>query len=76
MSDTPHPEPKRGQPIKDAGGAATSELYFRVSPKRKAAYVKAANRKKLAEWVFEQLDKAAGYDPNATDSPTPQARDR
>jgi predicted HicB family RNase H-like nuclease len=42
---------------------ASSQMQFRISTKRKAAYVKAAQKKgqTLAAWSFEQLDAASGY---------------
>lgn len=45
------------------GQAAESHIQLRVTRKRKAAYVRAASRKKqtLAAWCFEALDKESGY---------------
>lgn len=65
------PQPKKnkpgaGRPTKE-GEAATSQIFLRVTPRRKSAYVKAAAPRGLAEWCFEHLDKAAGYDPNTSD---------
>lgn len=41
---------------------ASSHIHLRVSRKRKAAYVHAAQPGTLADWCFTNLDKAAGYD--------------
>lgn len=38
---------------------------MRVTMARKNAYVRAAKPRKLTEWIFEQLDKASGYEPTA-----------
>lgn len=51
---------KRGQPPKD-GVAATGQIQLRVTMARKNAYVRAARPRKLTEWIFEKLDKAADY---------------
>lgn len=32
-------------------------LHIRVTPQQKAAYAKAANGKKLSQWITEHLDK-------------------
>ena len=55
--------PTRGRPPLPKGTAATSQIQFRVQTKRKAAYVSAANKKgqTLAEWCFDHLDAASGY---------------
>lgn len=52
-----------GRPSLPENEKASSQMQFRVSQKRKAAYVKAANKKQqtLAAWSFEKLDAAAGY---------------
>lgn len=55
-------QPSRGRPPLPKGEGATSQIQLRVTPKRKAAYVRAANGKTLAAWCFENLDKAAGYE--------------
>lgn len=57
-------EPTRGRPPLPKGTAATSQIQLRVQTKRKAAYVRAANKKgqTLAEWCFEHLDAASGYE--------------
>lgn len=57
-------EPTRGRPPLPKGTAATSQIQLRVQTKRKAAYVRAANKKglTLAEWCFTHLDAASGYD--------------
>jgi uncharacterized protein (DUF1778 family) len=56
-------EPTRGRPPLPKGTAATSQIQLRVQTKRKAAYVRAANKKgqTLAEWCFDHLDAASGY---------------
>ncbi len=41
--------------------SATSWLQVRVTPRRKAAYVRAARPGKLSAWVQRVLDGAAGY---------------
>jgi hypothetical protein len=80
-------EPTRGRPPLPKGTAATSQIQLRVQTKRKAAYVRAANKKgqTLAEWCFEHLDAASGYeDPEgkgniqavATASTAPRSHDR
>ncbi|MGD1088713.1 MAG: hypothetical protein ABR955_08305 [Verrucomicrobiota bacterium] len=43
------------------GEAATGQIQLRVTMARKNAYVRAAKPKKLTEWIFENLDKAAKY---------------
>jgi hypothetical protein len=60
MSEKPNPV---GRPLLPENKKASSQMQFRVSGKRKAAYVKAANKKQqtLAAWCFEKLDGAAGY---------------
>jgi hypothetical protein len=57
-------EPTRGRPPLPKGTAATSQIQLRVQTKRKAAYVRAANKKgqTLAEWCFDHLDAASGYE--------------
>jgi hypothetical protein len=56
-------ESTRGRPPLPEGTAATSQIQLRVQTKRKAAYVRSANKKgqTLAEWCFEHLDAASGY---------------
>ena len=56
-----------GRPPLD-GEAAMSWIQLRTTQARKGAYVRAANGRKLSEWVFEHLDKAAGYKPNGKHS--------
>lgn len=51
---------KPGRPPKD-NESATGKIQLRVTMARKNAYVLAARPKKLTEWIFAQLDKAAGY---------------
>jgi len=57
-------EPTRGRPPLPKGTAASSQIQLRVQAKRKAAYVRAANKKgqTLAEWCFDHLDAASGYE--------------
>jgi len=52
-----------GRPPLPKGHAADSQIQLRVTRTRKAAYVKAALRKKqtLAAWCFQALDREAGY---------------
>lgn len=38
---------------------ASSSIYLRVTPKEKAAYVRAANGKKLSEWIKGVLNESA-----------------
>lgn len=52
------PKPVR-PPI--SGEAAGGQIQLRVTMARKNAYVRAAKPKKLTAWIFEHLDKAAGY---------------
>jgi len=65
MNDSPRIAPKTtnpvGRPLTD-GVAATGHIQLRVTMARKNAYVRAAKPKKLTEWIFENLDKAAGYE--------------
>jgi hypothetical protein len=64
MSETSSPSrPTAGRPPND-GEAAMSWIQLRVTTKRKSAYVRAANKRKLSDWIFEHLDKAAEYAPN------------
>jgi hypothetical protein len=46
-----------------AGETATGQIQLRTTMARKSAYVRAAKPKKLTEWIFRHLDKAAGYEP-------------
>lgn len=52
-----------GRPPLPDEAKASSQMQFRISQKRKAAYVKAASKKQqtLAAWAFEKLDAASGY---------------
>ncbi len=43
---------------KDKHEPATSTIVLRVTPSRKAAYVRAAHPRTLSAWMFEQCDKA------------------
>lgn len=56
--------PAHRPPLTDREKVASSHIHLRVTRARKAAYVKAAQRKKgrtLVEWCFSHLDKASGY---------------
>lgn len=55
-----------GRPPID-GESAKGQIQLRVTMARKNAYVRAAKPKKLTAWVFEQLDKASGYEPTEHD---------
>jgi hypothetical protein len=56
--------PKRGRPIGTVfDNPASSWIQIRVTPKRKAAYVRAARPGKLTAWITAKLDAAAGYSP-------------
>lgn len=58
------PDPRKpGRPPRD-GAAATGHIHIRTTLARKSAYVRAARPLKLAEWVTEQLDRAAKYQPS------------
>lgn len=59
MSD----EPKQDGRTKPDDQKATSQIQLRVTPKRKSAYVREANRRKttLANFIFTACDEAAGY---------------
>lgn len=54
------PAPKGNQNAAKAD-PATSHLHIRIQRRRKAAYVRAAHARPLAEWVVGNLDKAANY---------------
>jgi hypothetical protein len=61
------PAPEKNQnAVKDEADVASSFLHVRVVPRDKAAWVKAAKRrkKKLAEWTTETLNHAALVPPN------------
>jgi hypothetical protein len=51
-----------GRPPRD-GEAADGHIHLRVTMARKNAYVRAAKPKKLSEWIIEQLDKDAKFNP-------------
>lgn len=61
------PQSTRGRPPLPKGEGATSQIQLRVQTKRKAAYVRAANKKRatLAAWMFETCDREAGYNEEA-----------
>ncbi len=46
-----------------AGQTADAQIQLRTTMERKNAYVQAAKPRKLTAWIFEQLDRAAGYTP-------------
>ncbi len=52
-----------GRPPLPDSERADSQIQLRVTRKRKAAYVRAASKKKqtLAAWCFQALDREAGY---------------
>ncbi len=61
------PAPEKNQnAVKDEADVASSFLHVRVVPRDKAAWVKAAKRrkKKLANWTTETLNHAALVPPN------------
>lgn len=53
----------RGRPPLPDSERADSQIQLRVTRRRKAAYVRAANKQglTLAAWTFENLDRAAGH---------------
>jgi hypothetical protein len=55
-----------GRPHAITGEPAEAYLHLRVQRRRKAAYVKAAQRSKatLAAWCLEHLDKGSGFTPS------------
>jgi hypothetical protein len=50
-----------------SGETAKGQIHLRVTMDRKNAYVRAAKPRKLTAWIFEQLDKASGYDSTQND---------
>jgi len=69
MSEPLPPKPK-GRPRLPENAGADKQIQFRVTGRRKGAYVAAArkNHQTLAAWCFEHLDaaaRAAGEDPDA-----------
>lgn len=54
-----------GRPPLPAGESADSQIQLRVTRARKAAYVRAANKREqtLAGWMFATCDREAGYQP-------------
>lgn len=54
--DAAQPDPRRPQ-------KAAGHIHIRIpgALRRKAAYVRAADGRPLADWVAETLDRAAGY---------------
>jgi len=67
---------KRGRPPLPEGEAATEQIQLRVQPARRKAYMLAKLRaspdpKKpisLVKWIFNELDRAAGYEASARDA--------
>jgi hypothetical protein len=64
-----NPDPRAnplGRPPLPDSERADSQIQLRVTRRRKAAYVRAANIKKetLAAWCFTHLDKASGHKEN------------
>ena len=70
LNDMPAPE-KNQNAVKDEADVASSFLHVRAVPSDKAAWVKAAKRrkKKLAEWTTETLNHAALVPPNEKGQP-------
>jgi hypothetical protein len=58
MSTEKHPG---GRPPLPASQRASSIIAIRVTRQRKAAYVRWANGRKLADSIIEALDLASGY---------------
>jgi hypothetical protein len=56
--------PTRGRPALPDDQKASSHIHLRSTAKRKAAYVRAAqkNKQTLADWSFEHLDAASGFE--------------
>lgn len=50
-----------------AGETATHHVHIRTTLARKAAWVRAARPRTLAEWATENLDRAAKYEPTEQD---------
>lgn len=52
-----------GRPPRSSTGAADAQIQLRVTRRRKAAYVHAAQKKQmtLSAWIFQHLDKAANH---------------
>lgn len=57
-------KPLRGRPP-IAGETATAQIQLRTTMARKNAYVRAAKPRKLTAWIFEHLDRAAGFEPKS-----------
>jgi hypothetical protein len=57
--------PSRGRPPLPDSERADTQIQLRVTRQRKAAYVRAANRKQqtLAAWAFSAMDKESRYTP-------------
>lgn len=47
--------------VKEEAGRASSFLHVRCTPGAKAAWVKAASKVGLSEWVTKVLNDAAGH---------------
>ncbi len=65
--------PKRGRPWPPDHEKAESQIILRVKTRRKAAYVRAANRQNqtLAAFVTETCDAASGYVDETSTQPKP-----
>jgi hypothetical protein len=62
--DAAQPDPRKpGRPPR-ASQSATGHIHIRTTLARKAAYVRAAQGKPLAEWMTEHCDAAAAYAPD------------
>jgi hypothetical protein len=65
MENEEQKRPAHRPPLDDREKVASSHIHFRVTRRRKAAYVKAAQKKKgqtLVDWCFKHLDKASAYE--------------
>lgn len=51
----------RGRPPIEESKRATSQIHLRLTRRRKAAYVRAAQPGTLTNWMFQVCDKAAGF---------------
>jgi len=61
-----HVAARPGRPTQESH-AAIGHIHMRVTMARKNAYVQAAKPKGLTEWIFQQLDKASGYETTEQD---------
>jgi hypothetical protein len=58
------PTTNQGRPSLPRAAVAETQIQLRVSRKRKAAYVRAAQPGTLASFCFRNLDKASNYKPH------------